>query len=66
LANQAKRLSSRLLMLLMLKVAILTESRCVDVPMGARPKRSNRSALFRLALFYRGKEMESPELKCIA
>ncbi len=41
LANQAKRLSSRLLMLLMLKVATLTESLCVPAPLGAPPKRSN-------------------------
>jgi hypothetical protein len=40
-ASQAKRLSSRLLMLLMLKVATLTESLSVPVLLGA-PKRSNR------------------------
>src|ERR1700726_4959119 len=50
-------------MLLMLKVAILTKSLCVAVPLGAPPKRSKRSALFRLALFYRWKEMENPELR---
>src|SRR2546429_8663770 len=38
LANQAKRLSSRLLMLLMLKVATLTKSLSVPVRLGAPPK----------------------------
>src|ERR1700738_1158997 len=38
LANQDKRLFSRLLMLLMLKVAILTKSLSIPVPRGAPPK----------------------------
>jgi hypothetical protein len=38
LANLAKRLSSRLLLLLMLNVATLTKSLSVLVPLGARRK----------------------------
>src|SRR5437868_5565601 len=60
-ANQAKRLSNRLLMLLMLKVATLTQS--LSVPLNAPPKREQPNSLFRLALFYWWKEMENPELK---
>src|ERR1700678_1201276 len=59
LANQARRLSSRLLMLLMLKVATLTKSLSVFaarlVPKGAS------EFVFPLALFYRWKEMEKLE-----
>src|SRR5580693_5725456 len=40
LANQAKRLSSRLLMLLMLKVATLTKFLCVLVALGPPPQRN--------------------------
>src|SRR5258707_15060589 len=64
LANQAKRLSSRLLMLLMLKVATLTKSLSVPGPLDAPPK-EQPSSFFRLALFYRRKEMENAELKRI-
>src|SRR6266403_1559473 len=42
LANQDKRLFSRLLMLLMLKVATFTKPLSVPVPPGAPPKRGNR------------------------
>src|SRR5258708_5822229 len=66
LANQAKRLSSRLLMLLMLKVATLTESLCVPCTSGCASQKEHPSSLFRLELFYRWKEMENPELKRIA
>jgi hypothetical protein len=41
-ANQAKRLSSRLLMLLMLKVATLTKSLSVPVLSGCLPTRNKR------------------------
>src|SRR6266851_1394087 len=60
LANQARRLSSRLLMLLMLKVATFTKSLSVPVLLGA-PKREQPSSLFGLALFYRWEEMEKTE-----
>src|SRR6266576_5568486 len=64
LANQAKRLSSRLLMLLMLKVATFTKSSLslelrLCLPKGAT------EFVARLTLFYRWKEMENPELKRI-
>src|SRR6266851_681290 len=52
LANQAKRLSSRLLMLLMLKVATFTKSLSVPVPLVRLSKKEQPSSLFELALFY--------------
>jgi|SRR5882762_3073339 len=55
LDNQARRLSSRLLMLLMLKVATLTKSLSVPVLLGASQK-EQPSSLFQLALFYRWKK----------
>jgi hypothetical protein len=60
LANQAKRLSSRLLMLLMLKVATFTRSLSVAVALGAPPKGSSCASSFRLALFHLLKEVENP------
>ena len=51
-ANQARRLSSRLLMLLMLKVATLTKPISVSVLLGASQK-EQPSSLFQPALFYR-------------
>src|ERR1700686_2355337 len=65
LANQAKRLLSRLLMLLTLKVATLTKSLYV-LHLWVRPQREQPSLLFQLALFYPWKEMGNPELKRIA
>src|ERR1700677_3891855 len=59
-ANQVKRLSSRLLMLLMLKVATLTKSLSVPVLLGC-PQKEQTSSLFGLALFYRWKETKNPD-----
>jgi len=52
-------LSSRLLMLLMLKVATLIKSLSVPVPFGC-PQKKQTSSLFGLALFYRRKETKNP------
>src|SRR5260370_22430893 len=66
LANQAKRLSSRLLMFLVLKVATLTKSLSGPCTTGGTSQEEQPTTLFRLALSYRWKEMENPELKRIA
>jgi hypothetical protein len=60
LANQAKRLSSRLLMLLMLKVAILTESRCVDVLWVRIPRGATEVGCSDWHYFTGGKKWKAP------
>ncbi len=60
LANQARRLSSRLLMLLMLKVATLTKSLSAPVPLGAPTKRSNRVRCPGRHYFTGGKKWKTP------